>query len=49
VRDERKPAGVFDVEWNGTDSRGLAVASGVYFYRLTAGSETLTRKAVLLK
>ena len=49
VRDAAKPAGMFEAEWNGTDAAGLPVASGVYFYRLKAGSETLTRKAVLLK
>ena len=49
VNDVRKPAGVFEASWNGTDSTGNPVASGVYFYRLVAGSETLTRKAVLLK
>ncbi|HET6463723.1 MAG TPA: FlgD immunoglobulin-like domain containing protein, partial [Candidatus Krumholzibacteria bacterium] len=49
VRDVKKPAGVFEAEWNGTDSKGSPVASGVYFYRLVAGSEKMTRKAVLLK
>ena len=28
---------------------GRAVDSGVYFYRLTAGKETVSRKMVLLK
>lgn len=49
LRNASKPVGVFEVEWDGTDGSGRPVASGVYFYRLTAGSETLTRKAVLLK
>jgi hypothetical protein len=49
VRDARQPAGVFEVEWDGRDSRGMAAASGVYFFRLAAGVEALTRKAVLLK
>ena len=35
--------------WDGRDDRGTPVATGVYLYRLTAGSQTLTRKAVLLK
>jgi hypothetical protein len=43
------PAGVYEVEWDGTDAGGSRVSSGVYFYRLTAGTESLTRKAVLLK
>jgi len=44
-----KPAGVHEIEWNGADNAGRPVPSGVYFYRLNAGGETLTRKAVLLK
>ncbi|UCH83176.1 MAG: T9SS type A sorting domain-containing protein [Candidatus Latescibacterota bacterium] len=36
-------------EWDGRNGNGEPVASGIYFYRLTAGKQTLTRKAVLLK
>jgi hypothetical protein len=35
--------------WDGTDSQGNPVSSGVYFYRLKAGGRTLTKKMVLLK
>jgi len=35
--------------WDGTDSHGVPVASGIYFVRLTAEDSTLTRKVVLLK
>ncbi len=35
--------------WNGRDDRGHAVASGVYYARLTGAGETLTRKIVMLK
>ena len=35
--------------WNGRDAGGTPVSSGVYFYRLTAGGKTLTKKMVLLK
>jgi len=38
-----------EVSWDGRDESGRSVASGVYFYRLVAGNEILTRKAVLLK
>ena len=42
-------AGARDVTWNGHDDRGNAVASGVYFYKMTAGKFTETRRMVLLK
>lgn len=42
--DEVKAAGNHKVTWSASD-----VASGVYFYRLTAGDLTLTKKMVLLK
>ena len=47
--DGQMPAGVNDVQWNGTNSNGDRVSSGVYFCRLRTGKETRTRKLVLLK
>jgi hypothetical protein len=38
-----------DVSWDGTNDRGEAVSSGVYFYRLTAGKNVFTKKLTLLK
>jgi hypothetical protein len=35
--------------WDGRDASGNQVGSGVYFYCLTAGNRTLTKKMVLLK
>jgi FlgD Ig-like domain len=37
------------VTWDGRDDAGVAVGSGVYFYRLTAGKFSESRKMVLLK
>jgi flagellar hook assembly protein FlgD len=47
--DEELDKGMKQFPWNGTDSRGSTVSSGVYFYKLQAGSKELTRKMVLLK
>ena len=41
--------GSHEASWNGRTGAGIEVGSGVYFYRLTAGKETLTKKLVLLK
>ena len=35
--------------WNGRDGSGRQVASGTYFYRLTAGNYTETKRMVLVK
>jgi len=43
------PAGRYEVGWNGDNERGDRVASGVYFYHLTASGFSQTRKMVLLK
>jgi hypothetical protein len=43
------PAGSHAIEWDGRNQRGAQVSSGVYFYRLVAGSFAETRKMVLLK
>lgn len=45
----RLPAGPHAVEWNGRDARGRVVPSGVYFCRLTAGKERLSRKLVVAR
>ena len=41
--------GVHAVEWDGTDRQGVPVSSGVYFYRVSVGDRSLTRKLILLK
>ena len=41
--------GLQQVGWDGRDSQGQAMSSGVYFYRMTAGTQVETRKMLLLK
>ncbi|MBC8375888.1 MAG: T9SS type A sorting domain-containing protein [FCB group bacterium] len=44
-----KAAGSYSITWNGKDTRGVSVGSGMYFYTLSAGEYTETRKMLLLK
>ncbi|MDH3892504.1 MAG: T9SS type A sorting domain-containing protein [candidate division Zixibacteria bacterium] len=39
----------YSVEWNSTDDNGQKVASGVYLYKLQVGTESQTKKMLLLK
>jgi hypothetical protein len=42
-------AGIYSTKWDGTDLNGNFVSSGLYFYKLSTGEHTLTRKMVLIK
>jgi hypothetical protein len=42
-------AGSYTVKWQADTDGGTSVASGVYFYKLTAGDYTDTKKMTLLK
>jgi len=42
-------AGEQSVVWNGTNNFGQAVASGLYIYRLQAGSTVMSQKMLFAK
>jgi hypothetical protein len=48
VEGEKAPGG-YVAEWDGKTTEGERASTGVYFYRLTAGSFSETRKMVLLR
>jgi hypothetical protein len=47
--DEKQSIGYHGVVWDGTDTLGKKVASGVYFCTLKAGNSIKTKKLLLLK
>ena len=47
--DEAQEPGYYTVIWDGKDNDGRLMASGVYFYRLSAGHFTATKRMVLMK
>lgn len=46
---QEQDAGEHSVVWNGDDSTGKKVASGLYFYRIHTAEAALTKKCILLK
>jgi hypothetical protein len=49
LADEDQQAGPHAIVWNGLDTSGTPLPSGVYFYRLEAGKLTQTRKMIILR
>lgn len=48
VNSELNP-GTHTVNWNGKDSNGRNVSSGIYFYKMQAGKYSNTKKMILMK
>ncbi len=46
---ETKATGNYNVKWDGTDDNNHRVTSGVYFYKMKAGTYTSSRKMILMK
>jgi hypothetical protein len=44
-----REAGGYSIGWDGMDDAGRALVSGMYFYNLTAGDRSETRKLILLR
>ena len=42
-------AGYHQITWDGTNSMGIQVPSGMYFYKLESEYQTLTKKMVMMK
>jgi sugar lactone lactonase YvrE len=49
VNDINKPAGEYNVTWNGKDNNNRQAVSGVYFYNMQAAGFNKTMKMVLMK
>jgi Zn-dependent metalloprotease len=47
--DETRGAGVHSVVWDGRNQAGQQVSTGVYVYRLQAGTNVATRKMLMIK
>lgn len=47
--DRELPSGSHSVIWDGRDGHGLAVSSGIYFYRLEADGHSISKKMILIK
>lgn len=47
--DDARSTGNYKVIWDGKDDAGKKVASGVYFYKLKVGENSISKRMVLLK
>lgn len=46
---EFQNAGSYRIQWDGTNSNGSKLSSGIYFYTIKSGGEVSTKKMILIK
>jgi flagellar hook assembly protein FlgD len=44
-----QPAGKHQIDWHGSDTAGMPLSSGLYFYRLIVGNHHQSKKMLLLR
>ncbi len=49
VNNEEKSSGLHKLKWNGQDEYGKPVSSGMYYFRISTGRYSSTKKMILLK
>lgn len=49
LKDQENRAGTTNIAFNAIDDRGIPLTSGVYFYRLSVGDFSISKKMILLK
>jgi flagellar hook assembly protein FlgD len=49
IVDQPREAGYYSVQWDGKNDYGVSITSGIYVYRIQAGSFVAARKMNLIK
>jgi hypothetical protein len=49
LTDEEHPAGYVELPWDGRNDGGMAVSSGVYFYRVVTAERNTVKKMMLMR
>ena len=49
LEDAPRSVGYYQAIWDGRNDGGRSVSGGIYFYRLTAGEFSETRRMILLR
>jgi glycosidase len=47
--DDQMSAGTYTIHWDGLNNRGVSVGSGVYFYRIQLGDQSIVKRMLLLR